>query len=82
MMARKTNDYVHWTDSLFVPVSFLLSLVLSRWLYRPLATLLSFIAVSFLLFLFEPRDSSPKRFIFAMLVGALVTFLLSLFYWP
>ena len=81
-MQQKEKDYLHWTDSLFVPVSIVISFVLSLSLPRPLATLLSFVSVSLVLFLFEPRDANPKRFVVAMLFGALVTFALTFFQWP
>ncbi len=81
-MAQRKNDYIHWTDSLFVPASIVLSFILSRWIPWPWAPVLSFVIVSFVLFLFEPREENPKRFIFPMLLGAVVIFLLTLFHWP
>jgi hypothetical protein len=79
-MAKK--DYVHWTDSLFVPSSLVISFLLNRWLTRPLAMVLSFVAVTLVLALFEPREGGIKRFLFAMLAGALVTCVLALLHWP
>ncbi len=34
------------------------------------------------LFLFEPPESSPKRFIFAMLLSALLIGILAVLHWP
>ena len=81
-MVERKKDYIHWTDWLFVPASFALSLVLTRWLTRSLAIVLSFLIVTLVLFLFEPREGSPKRFVVAMILGALVTYILTLVHWP
>lgn len=81
-MVQKEKDYIHWTDSLFVPASLVGSFVLSRWLPRPWAAVLAFVTVSLVLFLFEPREGSPKRFILAMLLGAAVTGVLTVLHWP
>jgi heme/copper-type cytochrome/quinol oxidase subunit 4 len=79
---KKKQDHIHWTDTLFVPATLVLSFVLTRWLPQPWASVLSFIIVSLVLFLFEPQEDSPKRFIYAMLFGASVTLILAFVGWP
>lgn len=84
-MARTNNGQgtgLHWTDVLFVPLAIVGSFVLMRWLPIPLAITASAVINLMLFALFEPRKPGLKRFVLAIVIAALITFILAAIrYW-
>jgi uncharacterized membrane protein YgaE (UPF0421/DUF939 family) len=79
----KQNDYIRWTDVLFIPIAMILSYILGQWLQGPLAIALSVVIVSLVFSLFGNREGSFKQFILAVLLGAVISYTLAaLFGWP
>jgi hypothetical protein len=76
------NDHIQWTDVLFILGALIFSYVLGRWLAKALAVAMSVVLVSLVFFLLGPRQRGFKRFILAILLGAIISYALAtLFSW-
>jgi len=78
----KQDDGIRWTDVLCIPIALALTYLLGQWLSRPIATTLALVASLLFFSLFERREGNRKKFIIAILVGAITAFTVAaLFNW-
>jgi riboflavin transporter FmnP len=79
---KKRNDYIELKDGLFILATLICSYILGRWLGKALAVAMSVVLVSLVFFLVGPRERGFKRFILAILLGAIISYTLAaLFSW-